>query len=183
MSKATYRSVIKNIVYFLFATSLSSIAQAENITDKLIGKVIEKELPQLLYEEKDKRWDHGIYSIQVRKNGASRFTSNESELAITLPIKVNLSGSIKKNVFGARVSIGCDSDFTTKGHITVSPRGSDNIETSVAIDIPIPNTSLDCDGIKLPITTLLIALVDKNKIEWQDAIQNKIDTLLAKVGI
>jgi hypothetical protein len=54
------------ICFFLsFSCLYSQILFAESIADKLIVAIVDKNLPTVLYQHRDKPWEMGIYSIKI----------------------------------------------------------------------------------------------------------------------
>ena len=172
------------VAWLVLGAVWPSMLWAENISDQLIGRIIEKQLPVVLYEHKDKPWQLGIYSLTVKKSGASNFVSTEKQLQSGVPLEVIISGKINQSFMGDQIAIKCTSQFATRGQINIVPiikaAGS---QVSVTIDVPIPDPYLDCGGFQLPIKAPLEQLVVENKLEWQQKITFEINKLFAQAGI
>lgn len=177
---------MKKIIWILICifSIHSQISLAENIVDKLIVALVDKKLPIILYQHKDKPWEMGIYSLTVNKVGGAGFSSTKKQLKLTIPLEVVINGKIKKNILGARITIGCNSRVVTDGKLNIvpeiKPTGTD---AEVSIFIPIPKSQLNCDGIKIPIKQLLEKLVADNKAEWEKSLESDIHNLFQQVGI
>ncbi|MFA7554182.1 MAG: DUF4403 family protein [Spongiibacteraceae bacterium] len=157
---------------------------AENMTDALIGRLIEQQLPTMLYQHKDKPWELGTYSVTVNKAGASRFVSTTKQLETAMPLNVVISGTISQAFMGETMNIPCHSQFVTQGKLNIVPLlKPDHVEVSVAIDIPIPNPSLNCGSFQLPIKIPLEQLVADNKAQWQQQVAAEINTLFKQYGL
>lgn len=166
-------------------TSLFSVAAfAESISDKLIAAVVEKNLPGLLYEHIDKPWQLGTYNLRINKSGVTQFASSQSHLTLRLPIEAIIHGNVRQNLMGRNFSMGCNSRFTTDGRIEVEPQlVQGSYQARVSIVVPIPDTALNCDGMMIPIKTLLEQLVAENKRTWEQDLETDINQLFQQVGI
>ena len=181
MLKVTPRAISLLLVVSYF---YSSPIFATNITDKLIGTLIEKKLPNTLYQHRDKPWDFGVYSLTVEKTGISNFSSDDKQLSVKLPLQITINGIFKQNLFGNKVSIGCNSQFLTDGIVDITPQiKPTNSEINASIDIPIPNPQLNCNGLKIPIKQALEQLIAEKKQGWENRMETEISKLFTQVGI
>ena len=172
------------IVLSLLSATIASPAQSENIADRLIGTLIEKKLPAVLYQHKDKPWELGTYSLTVKKTGQSNFSSSNTALQAKLPLQVIISGKIQKDLFGTAIMIGCNSQFYTHGTVNITPEIKPvNSQADVLIDIPIPNPQLNCDGLIFPIKEPLEQLIAEEKVNWQQDIRMEIGKLFQQAGM
>jgi len=175
----------KSAIFVYAVLSLSSInVSAANITDKLIGTIIERKLPDMLYQHKNMPWEFGVYSLTVNKTGISNFSSDETQLSIKMPLEIVISGIFKQNLFGNNVSIGCNSQFVTNGIVDIKPQiKATKSDVDTNINIPIPNPHLNCNGFKIPIKQALEQLVSEKKSQWENRMELEISKLFKQMGI
>jgi hypothetical protein len=145
---------------------------------------VDKHLPNLLHQEKATPWQMGTYDLTVNKTGGAIFSSTHQYLSLTVPIKVIMTGQVNKELFGQKILLNCSSEFVTEARLDVEPtinppESSANVEVSV----PVPEANLNCEGLKLPIKTLLEQLVLTKKREWQKQLEKDIVILFKQVGI
>ncbi|KGJ95877.1 DUF4403 family protein [Colwellia psychrerythraea] len=177
---------MKTITY-IFLTSISFISNcysADNIIENIAEMIIEKNLPYLLHEQTDKKWEMGTYSIKINRLGRPILTSNTSYFNLSLPINADIKGKIKKDILGTKITISCNSTFTTKAVIKVTPKvTSDKYETNVNISIDIPPTYLVCDGLRLQIKPVLESLIKDEKHKWELDLESNINKVFKQAGI
>ena len=175
---------MKKIIWLLILIVHANITLAENITDKLMVSLINKKLPTVLYEHKDKPWEMGIYSLSVNKTGGASFTSTDKQLNLTLPIEVIVNGKIMQNLLGANITIDCNSRVITNGKFNIEPKlKTKGSNAKVSIFVPVPDSMLNCDGLKIPIKSLLEKLISDNKPKWEKDLESDIYNLFQQVGI
>lgn len=176
--------IFRILLITVFTATFSSLSFAQNVTDKLIVAVIEKNLPQLLHEEKDQRWEFGIYNLSVTKRGPISFNSDQTKLRLKLPVKIMFDGKVSQEILGAKIEIDCESAINTDGSLEIEPIiNVPNSKTKAVIDIPVPESFLNCDGLKIPVTPLLEQLVAENKSNWQGDLENDIAKVFKQLGI
>jgi hypothetical protein len=175
----------KNIYLFLLFSLLSSKSYAEkNIVDNIVENIIEKNLPHVLYEHTDKKWDMGIYSLKIERLGKSNFVSTKTQINLSFPVKAKIDGQIKQNILGSKITLGCKSEFVTEAKIKVTPTiKPKNSNSKVTILVNIPPTNLKCEGLTLPIKPILETLI-KDKINtWEEDLESNINNLLYQANI
>ncbi len=171
-------------LFLSFSCLYGQISCAESITDKLIVAIVDNNLPTVLYQHRDKPWDMGIYSLKINKLGAARFSSTETHLNLSFPIEAIVNGKIIQNLFGAKITIACDSKIITDGRLEIEPQLSAAGSTAiVSIIIPVPDADLNCDGFKIPVRPLLEQLILDKKGEWEKDLESDINVLFQQVGI
>lgn len=175
---------MRNLIVIFSLVILSSSSFAQSATDKLILALVDKKLPVVLYEHQDQPWELGVYSLTMNKKGVTEFRSDDRKLRLTIPLEVVLNGKIKKNIFGAKITIGCNSIINTNGKLEIEPIITiPNSKAEVNIIIPVPESYLDCDGFKIPIKPLLDQLVSENKSKWESDLEADIYDIFQKLGI
>jgi hypothetical protein len=179
----------KNICLFLLCSFFISKSYAQvNIVENLIEKVIEKNLPYLLYQHKDKPWDMGVYSLQIERLGKATFATTTSDINLSFPVKAKIDGEIKQNLFGTKIAIACQSNFDSEAAIKITPtiktgKANENSTVKVAISVNVPPTNLACDGLTIPIKAVLETLIQENKKTWEQDLTNNINKLFKQAGI
>ncbi len=171
-------------IWILILSIHASTTLAENITDKLIATLINKKLPTVLYEHKDKPWDMGVYSLSVNKVGGASFASTDKQVILTLPLELIVSGKIDQNLLGAKINIYCKSRVTTDGKFNIVPKlKTKGSNAKVSILVPVPESHLNCDGLMIPIKPLLEKHISNNKSKWENDIEADIYALFQQVGL
>lgn len=171
-------------IFLSFFCAYGESTLAENISDKLIVAIVDKKLPTVLYQHVDEPWDMGTYSLKINKLGASNFSSTETHLNLSFPVEAIISGKVEQSLLGAKIVVACNSKVVTKGRLEVEPQlSSSGSKAKVSISIPIPNTNLNCDGLNVPVKSLLEKLVSGNKRGWEKELQTEINNLFQQVGI
>jgi hypothetical protein len=173
------------VVAALFVSLFSvSICHARTITDDLIVALVESQLPQILYTEEDRVWQLGVYDLTVKKRGAIVFSSTHRFLSLTVPLEVNISGQVNQEFLGAKVKVNCTSNILTESRIDVEPLiKSKNSRANVEISVPVPQSFLNCDGLKVNITPLLQAIVAKEKQKWQQQFEQELLRLFKDLSL
>lgn len=175
---------MKKTIWILILGIHANATLAENITDKLIVTLINKKLPTVLYEHKNKPWDMGVYNLSVNKAGGVSFASTDKQVNLTLPLELMINGKINQNLLGTKININCNSRVTTNGKLNIVPilrtKGSN---AKVTIFVPVPESHLNCDGLMIPIKPLLEKLISDNKSKWENDIAADIYALFQQVGL
>ena len=177
---------MKKSIYLLLLCSflISNSYAKENIVENIIEIVVEKNLPYLLYEHTDKQWDMGMYSLTIERVGKSTFTSSNTDINLTFPVKAKIDGKIKKNIFGTKITIDCKSKFVTEANLKITPTiKAKNSTSKVAISISIPPTNLNCDGLNIPIKPVLETLIQDEKPAWEKDLEVNINKLFNQAGM
>lgn len=177
---------MKYSAYFVLLLSLfgSAVTSAESISDKLIVAALNKQMPTLLYEHADQQWDLGVYSLKIERNGTPGFISTESQLILSLPIKANITGKVEQVLFGNKIEVNCANAFNTQGRIVIEPLLKEEGSTaSVDVTVPIPETDLNCDGLRVPVKSVIEKLVAQKKVEWEKEMEAEINKLFSDLGI
>ena len=157
---------------------------AQSITDKLIVALVDKHLPQVLHQEKDTPWNMGTYDLTVNKIGGVVFASTHKYLSLTVPIKVLMTGQVNKEFLGQKILLNCSSEFVTKASLGIEPMiNPPESKASVEVSVPIPDASLNCDGLVLRIKPVLEQLVASKKGEWEQQLEQDIVVMFKQVGI
>lgn len=161
-------------VYFLtiilFITS--SPVFSKDIVNTVVQKYLEQKIPVDVFNQNNAPWEHGIYSINVLKNGDPSFTSTDKSIKATLPIRVDLNAKINKQIGYMNLTVGCKSRFYTNGKLELTPLLDKGYkEANATINITLPEVNMDCEGLKIPITPHLNQLIKGNKIKWEKDIK------------
>ncbi|MGJ8680056.1 DUF4403 family protein [Paraglaciecola sp.] len=173
--------VIGTLFLLLFNTIDS---HAKSITDDLIVALVESHLPQVLYTEKDKAWQLGIYDLTVEKKGKAVFSSTHRFLSLTVPIKVKINAQVDQAFLGKRVKVNCTSTILSESRFDVEPLiEPQNSRANIEISVPVPQSFLDCEGLRVNITPLLQGIVAKEKQKWQQKFEQELLRLLKNVGL
>lgn len=147
--------------------------QAQTATDKMLGVLIEKNIPQQLYNNKSLAWDYGVYSLNIVKNGQSKFSSTEKHMISEVPLAISMTGKLNKNPLMANMNLDCKGDFNTRASVKITPLFLVEQEGIKAeIDLPVPEVFMDCNGFKLRIDSFLQQIVNSKKSEWESQIEN-----------
>jgi hypothetical protein len=175
----------KNIYLFLLLSFFINKSYAkDNIVEHLIEVVIEKNLPDLLYEHTDKEWDMGVYSLKIERLGKSDFVSTNTDLNLSFPVKAYIDGKVDKTFFGTKIIMDCKSQFDTEAQIKITPTiKTANSTAKVTVSISVPPTNLKCDGLNIPIKTVLEALIQEEKKVWEQDLEANINKLFIQAGI
>ncbi|MCF2947921.1 DUF4403 family protein [Paraglaciecola aquimarina] len=161
-----------------------SVTHASSITDELIVALVESNLPQTLYTEKDRAWELGVYDLIVNKRGKAVFTSTARFMSLTVPIEVKIQGQINKQLLSTQIVVNCSSNILTETRIDLEPLIKlKNSSAKVEISVPVPQSFLDCEGLKVNITPLLKTIVTKEKQEWQQQLEQELQTIFKQLSL
>jgi hypothetical protein len=155
--------------------------QAQTATDKMLGVLIEKNIPHQLYNNQSLHWDYGVYGLNIVKNGQSKFSSTETHMISEVPLAISMTGKLKNNLPLANLNLDCKGDFNTRARVRVTPQfsvGKEDIKAD--INLPIPEVFMDCNGFKLRIDSFLQQIVNTKKSEWESQIENSFQQILKK---
>jgi len=166
----TISSISKLLMMLIISFEVSS----QNVMDSVVLQLFEHKFPVDVYNKKDIAWEHGTYSVTVKKNGKPTIKSNDKLINAILPVKVNLHARINKDLGVTKISINCIAEFVTDGDLSIIPdRKSKYMKTDAIVNIVVPNVDMNCDGLKIPISVQLRSLVAQNKVKWEQNIKNK----------
>ncbi len=179
MKKNLYTAAI-----VLAASSLASTAAyADNALNKLLERALSKQLPQVLFAAKDVPWEYGHYNLHIAKAGEADISSASETITAQLPLKIRLSGKVKQKLFGQEIDIACDTEFETPSEMIFKPLFAESLSSELEMEIPIPETELNCQGLKLPIKSALEQLIAKEKPSWEAEATVELNKRLAELGL
>ena len=158
--------------------------QAQTATDKMLGVLIEKNIPQQLYNNKSLAWDYGVYSLTIIKNGQSKFSSTENYMTSEVPLAISMTGKLDNSFPLANMNLDCRGDFNTRASVKITPQFSSSKDSIKAdIGLPIPEVFMDCNGFKLRIDSFLQQIVNSKKTEWETQIESAFQQALENAKI
>lgn len=153
--------------------------QAQSATDKMLGVLIEKNIPHQLYSNQSLHWDYGVYGLDIVKNGQSKFSSTENHIISEVPLAISMTGKMKNNLPLTNMNFDCKGDFNTRARVKITPQFSaEKEDINAEIDLPIPEVFMDCNGFKLRIDSFLQQIVNNKKAEWESQIENSFQQAL-----
>lgn len=158
--------------------------QAQTATDKMLGVLIEKNIPHQLYRNESLAWDYGVYSLNIVKNGTSKFSSTENHMISEVPLAISMTGKMKNNLLLANMNVDCKGNFNTRARVKITPQlsaGKEDIKAE--IDLPIPEVFMDCNGFRLRIDSFLQQIVNNKKAEWETQIEGGFQQALKNAAI
>jgi hypothetical protein len=95
-----------------------------------------------------------------------------------------MTGQVNKEFLGQKILLNCSSEVITQARLDIEPVINPPKSTaSVEVSVPVPESNLHCDGLKLPIKPLLEQLVANKKQEWEQQLEQDIFTMFKQVGI
>jgi hypothetical protein len=170
-----------NLVVVCFFLSLSSsYALSETATDRLLTKIMDKQIPAMLHEARDQPWTGGTYAIRIFRNGAPVFKSDTEDMSVSLPLRAEIEG----NAGLLNSPIICRADFKTMARVDVQPDYSAGaIRAKSKVTLPIPKVVADCGVIEFPVEAFLEQLVSSNKAQWEMDIDKALNTELKKLAL
>lgn len=174
---ATMKFAVLGLLLSLLSTH--ALAQA-SVSDKLMTKILSLQMPDILHQQKDQSFELGKYDITVFKASAPTLTSSANSWQLRQPIRVEFIGRVSQNFLGTAVAFNCATEFTSQSLWLITP----NIEQGTAkikIDMPVPETILHCDGLKLPITSVLQHWFNTEKPNWQAQAEQQYQQAMKKV--
>lgn len=174
---------LKVLVLSVFLSCVQTL-QAQTATDKMLGMLIEKNIPHQLYRNQSLAWDYGVYGLDIVKNGQSKFSSTENHMLSEVPLAISMTGKMKNNLPLANMNLDCKGDFNTRARVKITPQflaGKEDIKAE--IDLPIPEVFMDCNGFKLRIDSFLQQIVSSKKAEWETQIENTFQQVLRNSSI
>lgn len=153
---------------------------AANVSDKLMTKWLNQQVPAILHQQKNQPFQLGSYDITVHKAKAATLVSRASSWQLNQPIRVEFVAHISQNILGASLEFQCATEFASQSVWRITP----NLEqgtAAIAVTMPIPETELNCDGLKLPITTVLQQWFQREKNTWQQQAEQHYQQAMKKV--
>lgn len=158
------------LAIILFSTSYSVLSK--DIVNAVVQEYLEQQIPEKVFNINNAPWEHGVYSINVLKNGAPSFISTDESIKADLPIRVDLNAKINKKVGFIDLNVGCKSRFYTNGKLELIPiLDKAYKEANASINVSLPEVNMDCNGLKIPITPHLNQLFKANKRKWENEIK------------
>jgi len=153
---------------------------AETAADKLLGRVIDKQVPAMVYESKNQPWPGGTYAIRIFRNGQPSYMSDTRDLSVSLPLRAEMEG----NVAVLSSPLICRANFNSTARVAVTPDfGAAKMRTKSVITLPIPKVMADCGSIQFPVEAFLEQLVLQNKLQWELDIDKAFNQELEKLGL
>lgn len=177
---------MRKLAVFILSIGLlcGQTLQAQTATDKMLGVLIEKNIPHQLYNNQSIDWDYGVYGLNIVKNGQSKFSSTETHMISEVPLAISMTGKLKNNLPLANLNLDCKGDFNTRARVRVTPQFSaDNEAVKADINLPIPEVFMDCNGFKLRIDSFLQQIVNNKKSEWESRIENSFQQILKNTAM
>jgi hypothetical protein len=169
---------------FLLSAFFSQLSIADSMTNKLIVKALNAQIPQVLYEHENQPWNLGVYSLRIDRSGIPSFSSNESQLVLSFPVNVSMNGKVDQTIFGKTIVVNCENSFVTHGRIVIEPLFDSQPSTAnVDIQVPVPETDLNCEGLSVAVQPLLEQLVAEKKVEWEHEMEAEMNKLFKQLGI
>lgn len=168
------------LYFFLFG----QFSLAESIADKLLVAVLEKKIPAVLYEHKDKPWAMGTYSLIIKKTGITNFSSAETRLNLSFPIEGVVKGAVNQIILGMAMTLFCDSKILTDARVDIIPLiSATGVTAKVSMVIPVPSADLNCEGLRIPVKPMLEQLITDNKRRWESDLETDFNQLFQELGI
>ncbi|WP_187407992.1 hypothetical protein [Saccharophagus sp. K07] len=181
MSLPTMKQLIKSVLIPVCSVALMIDAAAAprtpTITDQLLAVLLERHLPEPMYEQASNPWPGGDYSLQVQKAGRPEVTSSETNIHVKIPLKVLISGKVANDML--QIKLACSSSFTSIGEIVFTPAKPGVITTlTSAITLPVPPTTANCEGLQFPIDDYLKTVIAQNKRQWELKLDAELKDML-----
>ncbi|WP_353406555.1 DUF4403 family protein [Pseudoteredinibacter isoporae] len=171
------------LVSALLCLSATNLAYGENALNTLLERVLSKQLPEVLFDAKDIPWQYGHYNLHISKAGDAGIGSDPETITAKLPLNIQLSGKVKQKLFGQDIDIDCSTEFETNSEMIFKPVFAETLSSKLDMQIPIPETELDCQGLRLPIKSALEQLIAKEKPEWEAQAEAELTKRLAEFGL
>ena len=158
------------LTIILMSTSYS--VYSKDIVNAVVHEYLEQQIPDDLYNTNNAPWEHGVYSINVVRNGSPNFLSTNKSINANLPIRVDIRAKIDKSISFLKLNVGCKSRFYTNGKLELIPRLEKGYkEADATINIILPEVNMDCEGLKIPIKIHLNQIIKQNKKKWENEIK------------
>jgi hypothetical protein len=165
------------VVCMSAALALPDTKNGRDITEILLERAFNKQLPPTLITASDIDLQSGKFDIVVTRQGQAVLNSSATKLLLALPINVHLVGKMRQTIGPLDVDLKCDAQFDTEAGILLMPRLQQNvIRSDSKVTIPVPPVNANCDGLVLPVAPLLQAIID----EQSKALEMRINEMLEK---
>lgn len=157
---------------------------ATTALDDLILRVANQNLPPLLYQQKQQKWELGTYDIKVNKLSPLTIQNTDQHLQLSIPFEAVFNSKVNRKLLGVKLALDCDSSVRSEVKIKLKPVFSEKqADIKVAILVPVPPTQLNCKGNKVPITPYLKMMVQRERKQWEQNIQTEILKAFAQLGL
>lgn len=170
------------IIGMVFSLALSAYSHAQTMTDKLMQKLLDQQMPSVLHRVNNQAFQYGVYDVVVHKVGQTKITSTSTAITNSLPMRIEFLATIKQQIFGQTLSFDCKTQFKTINTWNIIPNLNTG-EVAVSMSVPIPDTQLNCEGLSLPVTTVLQKMIRDEKPKWEKEAKQQIEKSLIKVGL
>jgi hypothetical protein len=95
-----------------------------------------------------------------------------------------MNGKVDQTIFGKTIVVTCENSFVTHGRIVIEPLFDSQPSTAnVDIQVPVPETDLNCEGLSVAVQPLLEQLVAEKKVEWEHEMEAEMNKLFKQLGI
>jgi len=172
------------LLLLLAAVANASLAVADTVTDKLLARMLDRQIPATVLEAVDQPWTDGRYTIRLFKAGAPTYVSDARQFVLTLPLRAEMIGTVKRDFGAVKLQMTCKANFLTEGQLTVVPAfEAATIRATSTIAMPIPPVMANCDGLMLPFDAVLNGLVAASKPQWEAELNKVLNAQLAELGL
>lgn len=174
------RFLISCLLSFLFVLPLQS--QAQTMTDKLLQHLLNKQMPKVLYRINNKPFQYGVYDVVVHKIASPNISSTSTQITNHLPMRIEFLATVKQSILGQQLSFNCKTQFATVNKWVITPDLATG-KVDIKMHVPIPDSTLNCEGLSLPITSVLEKMVREQKPKWEQDAKQKIEAALTDIGL
>ncbi len=173
------RCITLSIVCFL-PVFYSGAEAAGTVTDVLLGKIFDKQIPATVYEQQQQPWLGGSYNIKILRNGQPVFNGGKNTFQLTLPLRAEINGQASL----LNKPIVCSADFQTTGAVAILPDFSHQLtRVRSTITLPVPPVMADCGSFRFPIEVYLKKLIADNKLQWEAELDKALNAELKKLAL
>lgn len=166
------------------AFAVPTQATGELASSRLLAAMLEAALPGTLYQEQGVQWLGGHRQITLTKAGPISVSSTAQTITVQFPVRVKFSGNINTQIFMLPVKAACHAQFTAPSAVTFELNRAQKIRVAnVAVTLTVPPVMAHCEGYQIPIAALLSAVIQQQKPQWQQDIQQRINQHLAAAGV
>lgn len=163
-----------------------SAADAANhlATTRLLGLMLNAHIPKILHQEKNIPWMGGKRSLRITKAGTAVLKSTARIINIQVPLHVALSGNINTDFVVMQVQATCSAAFNAPAAIDLVIDFSQTpLQVKAKVDVDVPPVMADCEGYKLSVQELIRVVIEQQKIQWQNTIQQQINNALKEMNL
>jgi hypothetical protein len=155
------------------ALSLGTLpSTGSTLTDQVLEQLLERHLPEKVYEKADNPWPGGSYTLTAFKNGTPTVVSKADSVRVSMPLNIVMTGDASATWL--RLSMSCKSNFSTTGEVLFTPRVTgDTLTLDAQITLPIPPVTANCDKMQIPVQDTLRALVAQYKQQWEQRVASE----------